>query len=73
MARQGLPPHGDRMKFTYTGIEVRDLDHAIEFYTKGLGMTLEGRGKIPATVHPPTPGLTERRVELIRPACARTR
>ena len=40
---------GAGMKFTYTGIEVRDLDRAIEFYTKGLGMTLEGRGKIAAT------------------------
>src|SRR5712664_3678449 len=40
---------GAGMKFTYTGIEVRDLDRAIKFYTEGLGMTLEGRGKIPAT------------------------
>lgn len=38
------------MKFTYTGIEVRDLDRAIRFYTEGLGMELTGRSKIPATM-----------------------
>jgi len=37
------------MKYAYTGIEVRDLDRAIAFYTKGLGMTLLGRSKIAAT------------------------
>ena len=37
------------MKFTYTGVEVRDLDQAIRFYTEALGMTLLGRSKIPAT------------------------
>jgi len=37
------------MKFTYTGIEVRDMDRAIKFYTEGLGMKLEGRGKVPET------------------------
>lgn len=37
------------MKFTYTGIEVRDLDRAITFYTEGLGMELGGRFKIAAT------------------------
>src|SRR2546426_9086679 len=45
----GSRPPGGPMKFTYTGIEVRDMDRAIEFYTKGLGRTLEGGGKIPAT------------------------
>ena len=45
-------PHavgGGRMKFTYTGIEVRDLDRAIEFYTEALGMKLLGRSRIHAT------------------------
>ncbi len=37
------------MKFAYTGVEVRDLDRAIKFYTKGLGMELADRGKIAAT------------------------
>ena len=37
------------MKFTYTGVEVRDLDAAIGFYTKGLGMKLLGRSRIAAT------------------------
>lgn len=33
------------MKFTfaYTGIRVRDLDRSIDFYTRVLGMNLEGR------------------------------
>ena len=37
------------MKFTYTGVEVRDLDRAIRFYTEGLGMDLLDRHEIPAT------------------------
>jgi lactoylglutathione lyase len=37
------------MKFTYTGIEVRDMDRSIKFYTEGLGMILEGRGPVPET------------------------
>ena len=37
------------MKYTYTGIEVRDLDRAIRFYTEGLGMDLLDRHEIPAT------------------------
>src|SRR5437867_13194985 len=43
------PPLGARMKFTYTGIEVRDMDRAIAFYTKGMGMDLLDRHEIPAT------------------------
>ena len=49
MARDGLPPHGGRMKYTYTGIEVRDLDRAIRFYTEGLGMVLLDRHEVHAT------------------------
>jgi len=37
------------MKFTYTGVEVRDLDRAIKFYTEGLGMELLDRHEIHAT------------------------
>jgi len=37
------------MKYTYTGIEVRDLDRATRFYTEGLGMDLLDRHEIPAT------------------------
>lgn len=37
------------MKFTYTGIEVRDMDRAIRFYTEGLGMDLLDRHEIPHT------------------------
>lgn len=33
-------------KFTYTGIRVRDLDRAIDFFTRVLGMKLEGRVKV---------------------------
>ncbi len=29
--------------FAYTGLRVRDLDRAIDFFTRVLGMTLEGR------------------------------
>jgi len=35
-----------KFKFGYTGIRVRDLDKAIEFYTKLLGMEVQAR--IPA-------------------------
>ena len=31
--------------FVYTGIRVRDLDRAIDFFTRVLGMRLEGRHK----------------------------
>ena len=31
--------------FTYTGIRVRDLDRAIDFFTRVLGMRLKGRHK----------------------------
>lgn len=31
--------------FVYTGIRVRDLDRAIDFFTRVLGMKLEGRVK----------------------------
>src|SRR5437879_12504033 len=37
------------MKFTYTGIEVKDLDKSIAFYRDVVGMTFLGRGKIEAT------------------------
>ena len=37
------------MKLVYTGIEVRDMDRAIEFYTQALGMELLDRHRIPAT------------------------
>jgi len=37
------------MRFTYTGIEVRDLDQSIAFYRDVLGMEYAGRGKIEAT------------------------
>ena len=36
-----------KAKFTYVGIRVTDLEKSIEFYTKILGMTVAGRGKIP--------------------------
>ncbi len=32
-------------KFTYVGIRVADLERSIEFYTKLLGMRVQGRGK----------------------------
>ena len=32
--------------FRYTGIRVRDLDRAIDFFTRVLGMELEGRVKV---------------------------
>ncbi len=37
------------MRFVYTGVEVRDMDRSIEFFTKGLGMELLDRHPIPAT------------------------
>lgn len=37
------------MKFTYTGIEVRDMDASIRFYRDALGMELLDRHPIPAT------------------------
>lgn len=37
------------MKFTYTGIEVKDMDESIRFYRDGLGMELPDRHPIPAT------------------------
>ena len=49
MARHGLRPPGGDVKYTYTGIEVRDLDRAIKFYTEGLGMELLDRHEIHAT------------------------
>ena len=36
-----------RFKFGYTGIRVRDLDKAIQFFTNVLGMKLQGRIKAP--------------------------
>ena len=36
-----------RFKFGYTGIRVRDLDKAIQFFTSVLGMKLQGRIKTP--------------------------
>ena len=33
-------------KFTYVGIRVKDLEKSIDFYTKLLGMTVKGRGRI---------------------------
>jgi lactoylglutathione lyase len=42
-------PHllGMRFKFGYTGIRVRDLDRAIDFFTDVLGMKLQCRIKAP--------------------------
>ena len=37
------------MKFTYTGIEVKDLDKSIAFYRDVIGMEYVGRSKIDAT------------------------
>ncbi|HLE74461.1 MAG TPA: VOC family protein [Candidatus Bathyarchaeia archaeon] len=36
------------MKFTYTGIRIRDLKRSIEFYTKTMGMKEVQRGKMQA-------------------------
>ncbi len=38
-----------KVKLTYTGIRVTNLDRSITFYTQVLGMTLTGRNKIPDT------------------------
>ncbi len=38
-----------KAKFTYVGIRVTNLDRSIEFYTKVLGLTVCGRGKVPQT------------------------
>jgi lactoylglutathione lyase len=38
-----------RAKFTYVGIRVSNLQRSIDFYTKILGMTIAGRGKIEQT------------------------
>jgi lactoylglutathione lyase len=39
------------MKLTciYTGLRVRDLDAALDFYTKGLGLKLTARSKVEET------------------------
>lgn len=37
------------MRFVYTGVEVRDMDRSIRFYTEGLRMELLDRHPIPAT------------------------
>lgn len=36
------------MKFTYTGIRVKDLDRAIKFYTKTMGLKEFHRGRMRA-------------------------
>lgn len=36
-----------KAKFGYTGIRVCDLDKAVEFFTKGLGMKVQARIKAP--------------------------
>jgi len=36
-----------KAKFGYTGIRVRDLDKAVEFFTKMLGMKVQSRIKAP--------------------------
>ena len=38
-----------KSKFTYAGIRVTNLQRSIDFYTKVLGMTVKGRGKIDQT------------------------
>ena len=38
-----------KAKFTYVGIRVTNLQKSIDFYTKILGMTVAGRGKIAQT------------------------
>src|SRR5436190_23608593 len=37
------------MKFTYTGIEVKDLDQSIAFYRDVIGMEYLGRHKVEGT------------------------
>ena len=41
-------PHRLGMKgsFVYTGVRVRDMDRAVDFFTRVLGMRLEGRVKV---------------------------
>ncbi len=43
------PSRGGSVKFTYTGIEVKDMDATIRFYMEALGMELIDRHPIPAT------------------------
>ena len=38
-----------KSKFTYVGIRVKDLERAIDFYTKLLGMKVKGRSKMEQT------------------------
>ena len=38
-----------KSKFTYVGIRVTNLQRSIDFYTKVLGMTVKGRGKVDQT------------------------
>jgi lactoylglutathione lyase len=38
-----------KSKFTYVGIRVTNLQRSIDFYTKVLGMTVLGRGKVEHT------------------------
>ena len=38
-----------KSKLTYVGIRVTDLERSIQFYTKIVGMTVAGRGKIEQT------------------------
>lgn len=44
-----MPAQRVSMRFTYTGIEVKDLDQSIAFYRDVLGMEYLGRHKIEAT------------------------
>jgi len=38
-----------KSKFVYVGIRVTNLQRSIDFYTKILGMTVSGRGKVEQT------------------------
>lgn len=38
-----------KSKFVYVGIRVTNLQRSIDFYTKILGMTIAGRGKVEQT------------------------
>ncbi len=44
-----MASRGSAVRYTYTGIEVRDLDESIAFYRDVLGMEYVGRSKIEAT------------------------